>query len=214
VSQKKRPKKPLRAPKAQRRPIRAPKRPKPLRLIDATRGGRPSKYRIEYARVAEVMVRGGSTDFELAQALGVTRATIYVWKAQHAEFSDAIAGARAIPIERVERSLYERAIGYTHEATKLVVVKDQVTAVTYLEHVPPDVHAASLWLRNVDPMRWRERHEIAVEKPEDKRTERELTDDEIYARLAAIEEERKKLGAIDAESIDVTPAPASLPVLK
>lgn len=210
MPRKTRPKKktrPLRARTSAPRPIRARKAAKPLRILDATRrDGRPTKYVAEYAHIAGVMVRSGCTDFELAEAFGVAVSTLYLWKSRHAEFSEAIAGARAIPIERVERSLYHRAIGYTFKAAKIVVVNGQPTVVEVLEHEPPDVHAASLWLRNVDPMRWRERREVALEKAEDKRTERELTDTEIYARLAAIDEERKRLNAIEGEAVDITPS--------
>ena len=157
------------------------------------------------------MVRGGSTDFELSLAFGVNVDTIYRWKAYHPEFSEAIAGARAIPIERVERSLYHRAIGYSFKAQKTLVVDGQVTTVEYVEHEPPDTNAASLWLRNVDPMRWRDRHEVLTEHV-DTRTERELTLEEIHDRLRIIDEERRREAAIDVESTPVSPAKDLVPV--
>lgn len=202
---KRRPNKPLRAGKARPRPLRVkkPAKAKPLRILDATRMGRPSKYKPEYAHIASIMVRGGSTDFELAQAFECAESTLYEWKARYPDFSESIAGARAIPIERAERSLYHRAVGYSFTAIKIVVVNGQVTAVNYVEHVPPDPNAARLWLLNVDPLRWRDRREIAVENPKDERTERELTDDEIYARLAAIEEQRRNAAAIEVEAVEV-----------
>jgi hypothetical protein len=42
------------------------------------------------------------------------------------------------------RSLYNRAVGYTHDAVKIFCDKNgNVTKVPYREHVPPDVTRAS-----------------------------------------------------------------------
>ena len=51
---------------------------------------------------------------------------------------------------RVERSLYERANGYSYDAVKIFMpagAKKPVYA-PYIEHVPPDVTAAIFWLKN------------------------------------------------------------------
>ena len=44
--------------------------------------------------------------------------------------------------ERVERSLYERANGHSYDAVKIFM------PVHYTEHLPPDVGAAFIWLKN------------------------------------------------------------------
>ena len=59
---------------------------------------------------------------------------------------------------RVERSLYERANGYSYDAVKIFMpagAKEPVI-VHYTEHCPPDVGAAFIWLKNRDPERWRD----------------------------------------------------------
>ena len=59
---------------------------------------------------------------------------------------------------RVERSLYERANGYSYDAVKIFMpagAKEPVI-VHYTEHCPPDVGAAFIWLKNRDPDRWRD----------------------------------------------------------
>jgi hypothetical protein len=57
---------------------------------------------------------------------------------------------------RVERSLYNRAVGYSFQAEKIFCNKDGiVTHVPYIEHVPPDVTAQIFWLKNRDPAHWR-----------------------------------------------------------
>jgi hypothetical protein len=60
--------------------------------------------------------------------------------------------------KRVERSLYERANGYSYDAVKIFMpagAKKPVYA-PYVEHVPPDTTAAIFWLKNRDPAQWRD----------------------------------------------------------
>ena len=59
---------------------------------------------------------------------------------------------------RVERSLYERANGYSYETVKIFMpagAKKPIYA-PYVEHVPPDTTAAIFWLKNRDPAHWRD----------------------------------------------------------
>jgi hypothetical protein len=57
---------------------------------------------------------------------------------------------------RVERSLYNRAVGHTFDSVKVFCSKDGVvTKVPIKEHVPPDVAAQIFWLKNRDPAHWR-----------------------------------------------------------
>ena len=63
------------------------------------------------------------------------------------------------PADRVERSLYHRAIGFSYNAVKIFMpagAKQPVYA-PYREHVPPDTAAASLWLRNRRKDEWRDK---------------------------------------------------------
>jgi hypothetical protein len=64
----------------------------------------------------------------------------------------------AFPSPRVERSLYERANGYNYEAVKIFMPAGakQPVVVHYTEHVPADVGAAFIWLKNRDPEHWRD----------------------------------------------------------
>jgi hypothetical protein len=63
----------------------------------------------------------------------------------------------------VASKLFERACGYVHGAVKFYRGEDGgVIKVPYEVHHPPDTQAASLWLRNRQPDRWRAKHEIDV----------------------------------------------------
>lgn len=109
-------------------------------------GGRPTQYDPKYAEQAKkICERFGATDYDLAQFFGVHRATIYRWKLEYPEFCDAIKLGKDIPDDRVERALYERAIGYQTDE----------------KEYPPDVTACLAWLNNRRPDRWRQKPEGA-----------------------------------------------------
>jgi hypothetical protein len=52
----------------------------------------------------------------------------------------------------------QRGLGYNYEATKIFMPagSKQPVVVHYLEHVPADVGAAFIWLKNRDPDHWRD----------------------------------------------------------
>jgi hypothetical protein len=58
--------------------------------------------------------------------------------------------------------LYHRGLGYQHEAVKIFMPAGAAAPVyaPYIEHYPPDTQAASLWLRNRQPAKWRDRQEV------------------------------------------------------
>jgi hypothetical protein len=75
------------------------------------------------------------------------------------KFQAWMQGRRVRPERRrVERSLYERANGYSYDAVKIFMPagSKQPVVVHYTEHCPPDVGAAFIWLKNRDPDRWRD----------------------------------------------------------
>lgn len=124
--------------------------------------GRPTEYTRELAERAYALAQQGATDLEIADGLGVNVATYYRWRNLHPEFREATRLGKEACDERVERSLYQRAIGYSHEAVKIFMPANAEHPVyaPYTEHFPPDTNAASLWLRNRKPDKWRDKQEI------------------------------------------------------
>lgn len=123
-------------------------------------GGRPTKYRAQYARQAKKLVEQGATDWEMAQFFEVTRSTFYLWASQYKQFSDALKVAKVIPDQRVERTLYERAMGYSFESEKVFQHQGEIIRAKIVEHVPPDTTAQIFWLKNRRPKDWRDKHEV------------------------------------------------------
>lgn len=134
--------------------------------------GRPPKYdRKFHPKAAQALCAKGATIAEIAAAFGVVPSTIWQWKVTHPEFFESCRLGLEAATERVEHSMFERAVGYTHEATKIFMPAGASKPVyaPYLEHVPPDPRAGEFWLTNRAPDRWKNKqnieHETAPDDP-------------------------------------------------
>lgn len=124
--------------------------------------GRPTSYRDEYAKQAEKLCLLGATDQELADFFEVDVRTVYRWKHDHDAFCQALKSGKSICDERVERSLYQRAIGYEQDDVKIFMPGGATEPVyaPYRARVAPDVTAAIFWLKNRRSAEWRDKQEI------------------------------------------------------
>jgi len=143
--------------------------------------GRPSKYKPEYAAQAAKLCALGATDAQLADFFEVAISTIALWKVQHAEFSDAIKVPKAEADERVEQSLYRRAMGYEHDEVDIRVVGGEIVETPIRRYYPPDTAALIFWLKNRKKDEWRDKidHEHAGKNGEPiqfQRVERRIID--------------------------------------
>lgn len=121
--------------------------------------GRPLEYKPEFAVQAQKLCALGATDREIADFFEVSTVTIWRWAHRFDEFCNALRAGKEACDDRVERSLYNRAIGYSFDAVKIFMPKDAPAPIyaPYVEHVAPDVSAASLWLRNRRSDTWRDK---------------------------------------------------------
>lgn len=118
--------------------------------------GRPSSYKPEYAEQAEKLCRLGATLYDLADFFEVNVLTIHRWMSRFEEFCKAVKVGQAPADERVVRSLYERAVGYTYHSEKIFynAKEGEVIRADVIEHVPPDPGAAMNWLKNRQRDKW------------------------------------------------------------
>lgn len=116
--------------------------------------GRPTDYRPEMAEQARIACERGATDDDLAELLGVTRRTVLRWKLQHEDFCRAVSIGKEVADDRVERSLYERAVGFEVETEKIFCFQGEITRARTREYNPADVGAIKLWLTNRRPGKW------------------------------------------------------------
>lgn len=140
--------------------------------------GRPTLYDPGFAVQAEKLCKLGATDLEIADFFDIHVSTLYRWKHTHPDFCDAIRRAKEVADDIVEESLFRRATGYSHEAVKIFMPAGAPAPVyaPYTEHFPPDATAMIFWLKNRQPDKWRDRHEI----------EGDLTISTIAERIAAV----------------------------
>jgi hypothetical protein len=128
--------------------------------------GRPSKYKPEYAEQAAKLCKLGATDAQLADFFKVAVSTVSLWKVEHPEFSEAIKVPKLEADERVEQSLYRRAMGFEHDETDIRVVGGELVMTPIRKVYPPDTTAAIFWLKNRRPEEWREKVDHTLANPD------------------------------------------------
>lgn len=121
--------------------------------------GRPPKYKDTFAKQAEKLCALGATDEDLADFFEVSVRTVIRWKSEHEDFCQALKVAKEEADNRVERSLYQRAVGYSFDSEKVFNNRGDVVRAKTREHCPPDVTAQIFWLKNRQPDRWRDKQE-------------------------------------------------------
>jgi hypothetical protein len=160
----------------------APSKDEPTEIEPATPlGGRPSSYLPEYTRQVLVLCAYGATDQELAEFFQVSTRTINRWKITHPEFADAIRRGKDSADDRVQDSLYHRAMGIEYEREqpmklkkvtyddkgKKVSEEERIEVVMVKEVIPADTTALIFWLKNRRPDKWRDVHKHEHGKPGD-----------------------------------------------
>ena len=89
--------------------------------------------------------RAGLTDQQIAKNMDISTSTLYQWKKDHPEISEALKESKDVADYQVENSLYRLATGYVDSEGKW--------------H-PPNITAIIFWLKNRKPQEWREKREL------------------------------------------------------
>lgn len=101
--------------------------------------------------------RSGLTDEQIAHNMNIAVSTLYEWKKRYLEISEALKSNKQIADIAVENALYKRALGYSYtETTK----EDGIVTKEVTKEVVPDVGAICFWLKNRQPDKWRDKHEV------------------------------------------------------
>lgn len=125
----------------------------------------------------------GATDQDIADAFGVSRRTVIRWRQDHESFAEAIERGKSGADAKIERTLYNRAIGYDYTEKENIIEMDKngnpkpVKIKTVTKHMPADVGAMCFWLKNRAPDEWADRPQgtMEIEDTDD-------TDAEIYGK--------------------------------
>lgn len=118
---------------------------------------RPTSFRPEIISTVLGYAQAGLTDLEISDLIGVSLATFKNWKTAHPQFLAALKIGKEAADNRVERSLYAKATGYTFDTEKVFQFQGQIVRAQTREHVPPDTTAMIFWLKNRRPDLWRDK---------------------------------------------------------
>lgn len=118
--------------------------------------GRPSKFKTEFIEQAKNYATLGATDEQMALFFEVHLSTFYEWKVKHPEFREALIVSKGVYDSQIERSLAERARGYSHPEDKIFCNQGETVVVPTTKHYPPDTTACIFWLKNRNPAEWRD----------------------------------------------------------
>jgi hypothetical protein len=165
--------------------------PRQLRLrIDMTKPkpkdqlqkrGRKSDFRPEYILIAKACARFGAIEDEIANELNIGPATLDRWKQKYPEFRCALKAGKEASDDRVERSLYQLAIGWNGN--------------------PPNVTAAIFWLKNRRPDRWRDVQQIDSQIGHYLLSDHPMSEEQWIAERTVIEGKRVTPALPDADGI-------------
>ena len=126
-------------------------------------GGDISPYQNKFAEVAKQLCEAGATESEIADFFKVSARTIRNWKVRHVEFRAAIKVGKDAADDRVEYSMYNQAVGYDHDIEDVRIVGEKVLRYTVRQHIPPSFNAATFWLKNRRPDRWRDQRDLNMQ---------------------------------------------------
>ena len=125
-----------------------------------------SKYNpLYHPQVVYWMANAGLTDEQIAKEFKIVRKTLHNWRCTYPDFDAAMAQGKIGPNDRVEKSLYQRAVGYSCPEDKIMQYEGKPIVVHTIRHYPPDVVAGIFWLKNRMPEKYKDRHEVDITQP-------------------------------------------------
>lgn len=145
--------------------------------------GRPTDFKDAYVDQAFKLCLLGATDEEMADFFGVATSTLYLWKSDITEFSEAIKRGKITADAEVANSLFKRATGYEYRETTFEKIgpgedkvevgeegmesieQDNFKKKVVVKEMAPDVAAQNIWLKNrrgkvkEGALKWADKHE-------------------------------------------------------
>lgn len=123
--------------------------------------GRPSKFDGINLELVQYMYESGATDVQVAEKINITRQSLDNWKKKHPSFFASLKDWKIEADKTVEKSLYQRACGYTTNETKVFCnPAGMITTHEMKKHYAPDPTSMIFWLKNRQPDKWREKQEV------------------------------------------------------
>jgi hypothetical protein len=127
--------------------------------------GRPSKFDTVDLTQVEKLAKAGWTDAQMSDFFKVSEQTWNTWKGKHPEFFEPLKDWKLEADAKVERSLYERATGYSHPDSHVSNYQGEITITPITKHYAPETGAICFWLKNRKPEIWKETRDHRIGGP-------------------------------------------------
>lgn len=139
------------------------------------KAGSLTLFKPDHNRMVFWLALAGLTEFEMASVIGVTDATLGVWKRTRPDFLAAMKAGRMEAVGTAAHSLFRVGNGYTHDEEKLIpnrvkeydpdtgrVTKEytEVLRVPVKKYYQPNVQALLKFLAAKHPEVWGDRSEV------------------------------------------------------
>lgn len=112
----------------------------------------------EKLMLIEKWARDGLTEEQICKNLGVSVNAFNIYKKRYPELKESLKKGREIIITEIENALIKRALGYDIEEIKTSIRMIDGKETKYTEktrkHIPPDVGACAILLKNKDRGNW------------------------------------------------------------
>lgn len=123
-------------------------------------GGRPSKKESIPEEQLKALYQSGWTDKQVVDFFNIDESTLTRWKQTDEKFYTSIKDWKAEADGKIELSLRDRALGYSHPETKAQWVGDRWEYAELTKHYPPDPTSMVFWLKNRHPDKWKDKHDM------------------------------------------------------
>mgnify|MGYP003550800235 CR=1 FL=1 len=115
----------------------------------------------------EGWARNGLTDEQIANNIGISRSTLFEWRKNNQDISNALKKGKEVVDIEVENALLKRALGYTYKEVTKEQVKNPTTGQYEMmitkevtKEIQPDTTAQIFWLKNRRKQQWRDKVEV------------------------------------------------------
>jgi len=153
-----------------------------------SRRKKPSKKDNLDLGMIETLYGMGLIDEQISKVLDISVASLNLYKKDE-NILESIKKGKAIADNRVVRSLYERATGYSHPEDQINVIQGQIVITPTIKHYPPDTTACIYWTKNRMREEWMDKQDVNLTGKIDLTNK---TDEELDA---AIQELTKQIKA-------------------
>lgn len=119
--------------------------------------GRPSKFDNKMKERIKTLALKSFTEAEICHAVDIDQSCLTKWKQKFPEFFTSLKDWKIEADRNVEKSLYERASGYSCPEDKIFCKADgEIIVEKTIKHYPPDPTSMIFWLKNRQPALWRD----------------------------------------------------------